>query len=117
MVQSNKSGKTPEAIQEDSESLAPSAKVQKTETKDLSSEHESTNFASSENYNLYSGFSVFGLQNYELVKHREVLQTNFHARMMHVLHPDLKVNQPLDMHFLKHLKQHKSSLLDENGQM
>ena len=37
--------------------------------------------------------------------------------MMHVLHPDLKVNYPLDMHFLKHLKQHKGSLLDENAQM
>lgn len=62
LVESN--GKTPEAVVEDadeSESIAPSAKAQKIDVKEQSLDQVSTNLASSENYNVYSGFSVFGL--------------------------------------------------------
>jgi hypothetical protein len=36
---------------------------------------------------------------------------------MHVLHPDLKFNYPLDLHFLKQLESADLNLLDESDQL
>lgn len=52
-----------------------------------------------------SNFSIYGYNNSKMAENKSISQTNFHARLMHILNKDLKFNYPLDMHFLEKFKE------------
>lgn len=68
----------------------------------------------------YSSHSLFGYDNYNQYK-QHLLQTNFHAKLMHSLNDDLKYHEHLDSHFQPHIKTQtkglRSGKLPENPLM
>ncbi len=55
-----------------------------------------------EGANHYSAFSIYGAENHKAVAKQQLdgLHSNFHSRLLKVLHPKLMYNPSLDEHFM-----------------
>ena len=69
----------------------------------------------------YSHFSIFGQDNFKKQKNLALVgpTSNFHSRLMHVLHPSLKYSPALDKHFMRVIQKIENSgeekMLDEHN--